>query len=227
MKDQEEHSLIAQRRAKLNALREAGNAFPNDFRRDAIAGELHAEYDQKNNDQLEESHVRVKVAGRLMAKRVMGKASFAQLQDMSGRIQLFLQRDTLPEGVYQDFKGWDIGDIVGAEGMLFKTKTGELSIKTESIRILTKSLRPLPEKFHGLADQETRYRQRYIDLIMNEVSRNTFRTRTRIVQYIRQFLNDRDFLEVETPMMQAIPGGATARPFNQPQFPQRGTLDAP
>ena len=214
MKDQEEHALIAQRRAKLNALREAGNAFPNDFRRDAIAGELHAEYDHKNNDQLEESQVRVKVAGRLMAKRVMGKASFAQLQDMSGRIQLFLQRDTLPEGVYQDFKGWDIGDIVGAEGVLFKTKTGELSIKAESIRILTKSLRPLPEKFHGLADQETRYRQRYIDLIMNEVSRNTFLMRTRIVQYVRQYLNDRDFLEVETPMMQAIPGGATARPFS-------------
>jgi len=213
MNDQEEHTLIAQRRAKLNALRQAGNAFPNDFRRDAIAGELHAEYDQKSNDQLEESHVRVKVAGRLMAKRVMGKASFAQLQDMSGRIQLFLQRESLPEGVYQDFKGWDIGDIVGAEGVLFKTKTGELSIKTESMRILTKSLRPLPEKFHGLADQETRYRQRYIDLIMNEVSRKTFRTRTRIVQYIRQYLNDRDFLEVETPMMQAIPGGATARPF--------------
>jgi lysyl-tRNA synthetase class 2 len=213
MNDQEEHALIAQRRAKLNALREAGNAFPNDFRRDAIAGELHAEYDQKSNEVMESSPVRVKVAGRLMAKRVMGKASFAQLQDMSGRIQLFLQRDTLPEGVYQDFKGWDIGDIVGAEGVLFKTKTGELSIKTESIRILTKSLRPLPEKFHGLADQETRYRQRYIDLIMNEVSRNTFRMRTRIVQYIRQYLNDRDFLEVETPMMQAIPGGATARPF--------------
>jgi lysyl-tRNA synthetase class 2 len=213
MKDQEEHSLIAQRRAKLNALREAGNAFPNDFRRDAIAGELHAEYDQKSNEVMESSPVRVKVAGRLMAKRVMGKASFAQLQDMSGRIQLFLQRDSLPGGVYQNFKGWDIGDIVGAEGVLFKTKTGELSIKTESIRILTKSLRPLPEKFHGLADQETRYRQRYIDLIMNEVSRNTFRMRTRIVQYVRQYLNDRNFLEVETPMMQAIPGGATARPF--------------
>ncbi len=213
MNDQEEHALIAQRRTKLNDLRQAGNAFPNDFRRDAIAGELHAEYDQKDNEQLEASPARVKVAGRLMAKRVMGKASFAQLQDMSGRIQLFLQRELLPEGVYQDFKGWDIGDIVGAEGVLFKTKTGELSVKTESIRILTKSLRPLPEKFHGLADQETRYRQRYIDLIMNEVSRRTFRMRTRIVQYIRQYLNDRDFLEVETPMMQAIPGGATARPF--------------
>jgi lysyl-tRNA synthetase class 2 len=213
MTNPDEHALIAQRRVKLSALREAGNAFPNDFRRDAIAGELHAEYDEKDNGRLEASPVRVKVAGRLMAKRVMGKASFAQLQDMSGRIQLFLQREALPEGVYEDFKGWDIGDIVGAEGVLFKTKTGELSVKTESIRMLTKSLRPLPEKFHGLADQETRYRQRYLDLIMNEVSRKTFSMRTRIVQYIRQYLNDRGFLEVETPMMQAIPGGATARPF--------------
>jgi lysyl-tRNA synthetase class 2 len=213
MTDQDEHALIAQRRAKLNALREAGNAFPNDFRRDAIAGELHAEYGGKDNALLEASPVRVKVAGRLMAKRLMGKASFAQLQDMSGRIQLFLQREVLPEGVYEAFKGWDIGDIVGAEGVLFKTKTGELSVKTESIRLLTKSLRPLPEKFHGLADQETRYRQRYLDLIMNEVARKTFSMRTRIVQYIRQYLNDRGFLEVETPMMQAIPGGATARPF--------------
>ena len=214
MTDQDEHALIAQRREKLNALRESGNAFPNDFRRDAIAGELHAEYDDKENDVLEATPVRVKVAGRLMAKRVMGKASFAQLQDMSGRIQLFLQRDALPEGVYQEFKGWDIGDIVGAEGALFKTKTGELSVKAETIRILTKSLRPLPEKFHGLADQETRYRQRYVDLIMNEVSRKTFRMRSAIVQYIRQYLNERDYLEVETPMMQAIPGGAVARPFS-------------
>jgi lysyl-tRNA synthetase class 2 len=213
MTDQDEHALIAQRRAKLNALRESGNAFPNDFRRDAIAGELHTEYDHKDHDALEVSPVRVKVAGRLMAKRLMGKASFAQLLDMSGRIQLFLQRDALPEGSYQDFKGWDIGDIVGAEGVLFKTKTGELSVKADSIRLLTKSLRPLPEKFHGLADQETRYRQRYLDLIMNEVSRDTFRMRSRIVQYIRQYLNDRSFLEVETPMMQAIPGGAVARPF--------------
>ncbi|MGB5306601.1 MAG: lysine--tRNA ligase [Gammaproteobacteria bacterium] len=214
MTDLDENSLIAQRRAKLTAMRAAGNAFPNDFRRDAIAGELHAEYDDKENDALEASPIRVKVAGRLMAKRVMGKASFAQLQDMSGRIQLFLQRDALPEGSYQDFKTWDIGDIIGAEGTLFRTKTGELSVRTETLSLLTKSLRPLPEKFHGLADQETRYRQRYLDLIMNEVSRNTFRMRSRIVQYFRQYLNDRDFLEVETPMMQAIPGGATARPFS-------------
>ena len=214
MTDQDENSLIAQRRAKLDALRAEGNAFPNDFRRNAIAGELHAEYDDKENDTLEAGPVRVKVAGRMMAKRVMGKASFVQLQDMSGRIQLFLQRDTLPDGVYQAFKGWDVGDIIGAEGALFKTKTGELSVRTESIFMLTKSLRPLPEKFHGLADMEIRYRQRYVDLIMNDVSRKTFRMRSHIVQYIREYLNKLDYLEVETPMMQAIPGGATARPFS-------------
>ena len=214
MTDQDENSLIAQRRAKLDALRENGNAFPNDFRRNSVAGELHAEYDDKENDVLEADPVRVSVAGRLMAKRVMGKASFVQLQDMSGRIQLFLQRDSLPEGVYQSFKGWDIGDIIGAEGELFKTKTGELSVRADSIRMLTKSLRPLPEKFLGLSDQEIRYRQRYVDLIMNDVSRETFRMRSRIVQYFRDYLNKLDFLEVETPMMQAIPGGATARPFS-------------
>jgi lysyl-tRNA synthetase class 2 len=213
MTDQDENALIAQRRSKLTTLREAGNPFPNDFRRNAVAGELHAEYGDKDNETLEATPVRVKVAGRLMAKRVMGKASFAQLQDMSGRIQLFLQRDSLPDGVYQAFKGWDIGDIIAAEGTLFKTKTGELSVRADTILLLTKSLRPLPEKFHGLADQETRYRQRYVDLIMNEASRATFRMRSRIVQYIREYLNRQGYLEVETPMMQAIPGGATARPF--------------
>jgi lysyl-tRNA synthetase class 2 len=213
MAEQDENSLIAQRRAKLDVLRENGNTFPNDFRRNVIAAELHAEYGEKENDTLEAEPIRVKVAGRLMAKRVMGKASFAQLQDMSGRIQLFLQRDALAEGVYQAFKGWDVGDIIGAEGVLFKTKTGELSIRVETIRMLTKSLRPLPEKFHGLSDLETRYRQRYVDLIMNEDSRKTFRMRSRMIQYIRQYLDDRGFMEVETPMMQAIPGGAVARPF--------------
>jgi lysyl-tRNA synthetase class 2 len=214
MTDQDENSLIAQRRSKLDAIRKDGNAFPNDFRRNAVAGELHTEYDEKDNEMLEAEPVRVTVAGRLMAKRVMGKASFVQLQDMSGRIQIFLQRDSLPDGVYQNFKTWDVGDIIGAEGALFKTRTGELSVRAESIRMLTKSLRPLPEKFHGLADQEIRYRQRYVDLIMNEVSRDTFRMRSRLVQFIRDYLNRRDFLEVETPMMQAIPGGATARPFS-------------
>ena len=213
MTDQDEHKLIAQRRQKLQQLREQGNAFPNDFRRDALAAELHAQYDEVDEADLEVNPVRVKVAGRMMGKRVMGKASFAHIQDMSGRLQLFVQRDSLPEGCYQAFKGWDIGDIISAEGVLFKTRTGELSVKVDALRILTKSLRPLPEKFHGLTDQEIRYRQRYLDLIMNQESRDTFILRSRIVQFIREFLNQRGFLEVETPMMQVIPGGATARPF--------------
>jgi lysyl-tRNA synthetase class 2 len=211
--EQDEHALIAQRRAKLAALREQGIAFPTDFRRNVMAGELHAEYDEKDNAYFETNPRRVCVAGRMMAKRVMGKASFAQLQDMSGRIQLFIKRDALFEDVYDAFKGWDIGDIIGGEGVMFRTKTGELSVKVDRLRLLTKSLRPLPEKFHGLADQETRYRQRYLDLIMNDVSRKIFRMRTAIVNHVRAFLNERGFLEVETPMMQVIPGGATARPF--------------
>ncbi|MES9913715.1 MAG: lysine--tRNA ligase [Candidatus Sedimenticola sp. 4PFRAG1] len=212
---QDENKLIAQRREKLGQIRERGVAFPNDFRRNVVAGELHAEYGEKSGEELEEMGVRVRVAGRMMSRRIMGKASFAHIQDMSGKIQVFIQRDALPEGVYnQHFKKeWDVGDIVGAEGQLFKTKTGELSVRCDEIQLLTKSLRPLPEKFHGLTDQEQRYRQRYLDLIMNEASRDTFRVRTRMVQFIRNYLNGKDFLEVETPMMQAIPGGATARPF--------------
>jgi len=204
---EDENKLIAQRREKLQAMREAGNAFPNDFRRDALAAELHDTFGHQSAEELEQH-------GRMMAKRVMGKASFAQLQDMSGRMQLFLQRDGLPEGVYNEgFKKWDIGDIIGAEGVMFKTKTGELSIKVDQVYLLTKSLRPLPEKFHGLSDQETRYRQRYVDLVMNEEVKETFRTRSRIISYIRRFFEDRGFMDVETPMLQAIPGGATARPF--------------
>ncbi|MBW9265686.1 MAG: lysine--tRNA ligase [Candidatus Thiodiazotropha sp. (ex. Lucinisca nassula)] len=211
---QDENKLIAQRREKLQQMRDNGNAFPNDFRRNSMAGELHAEYGEKSGEELESLGLRVRLAGRMMSRRVMGKASFAHLQDMSGRMQLFVQRDALDEGVYNtQFKKWDIGDIIGAEGVLFKTKTGELSVKVDSLRLLTKALRPLPEKFHGLSDQEIRYRQRYVDLIMNEASRNTFRLRTRIVQFIRNYLDQRGFLEVETPMMQVIPGGATARPF--------------
>ncbi|MDX1593719.1 MAG: lysine--tRNA ligase [Gammaproteobacteria bacterium] len=209
----EEHKLIAQRRSKLKALQDEGNAFPNDFRRNAMAGELLAEYGEHDAEALDAEPRRVAVAGRLMSKRVMGKASFAHLMDMSGRIQLFVQRDALPEGVYTRFKGWDVGDIVGAEGVLFRTRTGELSVKVDAIRLLTKSLRPLPEKFHGLTDTETRYRQRYLDLIMNDASRETFRKRSQIVAFIRRYLDERGFLEVETPMMQAIPGGAVARPF--------------
>ncbi len=211
---QDENKLIAERRAKLAGIREQGNAFPNDFRRNVVAGELHAEYADKSKEELEELNIRVTIAGRMMLKRVMGKASFATIQDMSGRIQFYVVRDDLPEGVYnQQFKKWDIGDIIGGEGVLMKTNKGELSVKVDSIRLLTKALRPLPEKFKGLTDTEARYRQRYIDLIMNDVTRKTFNTRNRIITYIRNFLNDRSFMEVETPMMQVIPGGATARPF--------------
>ncbi|HLQ25900.1 MAG TPA: lysine--tRNA ligase [Acidiferrobacterales bacterium] len=210
----DENSLIEQRRAKLVELRKNGNAFPNHFRRDALAAELHAQYDSAENSVLEAQAVRVKVAGRLMAKRIMGKASFAHIEDMSGRIQLFLQRDLLPAGVYNEgFKKWDVGDIIGAEGSLFKTQTGELSVRADEVHLLTKSLRPLPEKFHGLHDQETRYRQRYVDLIMNQATRNAFRVRAAVISYLRQFFVQRGFLEVETPMMQTLPGGALARPF--------------
>jgi len=211
---EDENKLIAQRREKLQQIREQGNAFPNDFRRDSLAAELHTEYGDKSAEQLEELQVPVKVAGRMMAKRIMGKASFAQLQDMSGRIQLFLQRDNLPENVYNEgFKKWDVGDIIGAQGVLFKTKTGELSVKLIDVRLLTKSLRPLPEKWHGLSDQETRYRQRYVDLVMNQEVKETFHIRSRVISYIRRFFDDRGFVDVETPMLQGIPGGATARPF--------------
>ncbi len=210
----DENKLIAQRREKLAALREQGVAFPNDFRRNVMAGELHAEYGEKSKEELEELGVRVSIAGRMMLKRVMGKASFATVQDMSGRIQLYVTRDELPEGFYNEqFKKWDLGDIIGAEGKLMKTNKGELSVKVDNIRLLTKALRPLPEKFQGLSDQETRYRQRYLDLIMNEESRSTFMIRSKIISHIREFLSNRNFLEVETPMMQVIPGGATARPF--------------
>jgi lysyl-tRNA synthetase class 2 len=212
---QDDNEQIRQRRDKLDLLRENGsNPFPNDFRRNTVATEIHAHYGDKDNDELEATPVRVKIAGRMMSRRIMGKASFAHVQDMSGRIQLFVQRDSLAEGVYNTgFKKWDIGDIVGAEGELFRTKTGELSVRVDDIRLLTKSLRPLPEKYHGLTDQEMRYRQRYVDLIMSDTSRNTFRKRNRIINLMREYLADRDFLEVETPMMQAVAGGAAARPF--------------
>ena len=211
---EEENKLIAQRREKLAGLRENGNAFPNSFRRDSLAGDLLTHYQEKTREELEELGIRVAVAGRMMAKRVMGKASFSQLQDMSGRIQLFLQRDSLPEGVYNDgFKKWDVGDIIGAGGVLFKTKTDELSVKVDDVQLLTKSLRPLPDKFHGLSDTEIRYRQRYVDLIMNEDVKKSFYLRTSIIKFIRNYFDTNGFVEVETPMMQVIPGGATARPF--------------
>ena len=209
-----ENKLIAERRGKLDALREHGNAYPNDFRRNALAEELHRTYASHEDEALRDEHAAVSVSGRMMAKRVMGKASFIKLQDRSGQIQVRLERDRLADGIYQGFKKWDVGDIVGAKGELFRTKTGELTVMADDVQLLTKSLRPLPEKFHGLADQETRYRQRYVDLIINEASRDVFRKRSAIVAYIRAFLDAQDYLEVETPMMQTTPGGAIARPFS-------------
>ncbi len=209
----DENKLIAERRGKLGALREQGNAYPNDFHRNALADELHSTYGPHDGDHLVDEAVEVSVAGRMMVKRVMGKASFIKLMDRSGQIQVRLERDRLADGVYQGFKKWDVGDLVAARGTLFKTQTGELTVMADEVRLLTKSLRPLPEKFHGLADMETRYRQRYVDLIMNESSRHVFRTRSAIVSYIRAFLDSQDYLEVETPMMQVTPGGAIARPF--------------
>ena len=208
----DENKLIGERRAKLAALRAAGGVFPNDFRRNALASDIHTGFGERTTEWLEANPTRVCVGGRMMFKRVMGKASFAKIADRSGQIQLFLQGETLGE-VYDNFKSWDVGDIVGAEGILFRTKTGELSVRVETLRMLVKSLRPLPDKWHGLADTETRYRQRYVDLIMNEQSREIFKTRTRIVRYLRDYLDALDFLEVETPMMQPVPGGAAARPF--------------
>jgi len=210
---QDENKLIAERRRKLNALRAQGNAYPNDFRRNATADELQKTFEEHDDATLRKEEIGVDVVGRMMAKRVMGKASFIKLQDRSGQIQVRLERDRLAEGSYQDFKKWDVGDIVAASGTLFRTRTGELTVMADAVRLLTKSLRPLPEKFHGLEDQETRYRQRYVDLIMNEDSRTVFRTRTAIIAYMRAFLDAQDYLEVETPMMQTTPGGAIARPF--------------
>jgi lysyl-tRNA synthetase class 2 len=209
---EDENHLIAERRAKLAKLRERGVAFPNDFRRSACAGELATAYGARSAEALDADAIRVRVAGRMRAKRVMGKASFAKLEDSSGAIQLFLQQAALGE-MYEEFKGWDVGDLVGVEGVLFRTKTGELSVRAERLVLLAKSLRPLPDKWHGIADTELRYRRRYVDLIMNEESRQVFETRTRIVRYLRGFLDARGFLEVETPMLHPIPGGAAARPF--------------
>jgi lysyl-tRNA synthetase class 2 len=213
----DENKLIAERRAKLAAWREQAKvagipAFPNDFRRDVLASLLLAEYGDKPAEWFEANAVRVHVAGRMMFQRVMGKASFAKLQDRTGQIQIFLQRDALGES-YEAFKKYDVGDILAAVGTLFKTKTGELSVRVETLRLLTKSLRPLPDKWHGMADVDMRYRQRYVDLIVNEQSRNVFVTRNQILKYLRDFLDSMGFLEVETPMLQSIPGGAAARPF--------------
>ncbi|GAB5605687.1 lysine--tRNA ligase [Sideroxyarcus sp. TK5] len=209
----DENQIIAERRSKLKALREQGIAFPNDFDRKNLAADLHAAFGEKSNDELEAELIPVAVAGRMMLKRVMGKASFATIQDVSGRMQLFISNDIIGEDAHAVFKHYDLGDILGATGVLFKTKTGELSVRVTEVRLLTKALRPLPEKFHGLTDQEQKYRQRYVDLITNEQTRKTFLIRSRIIQAIREFFARHDYLEVETPMLHPIPGGASAKPF--------------
>ena len=210
-----ENRLIAERRAKLSTLREQGIAYPNDFRKDTTAGFLHEHYAQSDGEELQQVDEVFSVAGRMMAKRDMGKIAFVRLQDRSDSIQLMVQRDQLPEGVFAQFKHWDIGDIIAAKGRIMRTQKGELSIRASELRLLSKSLRPLPEKYHGLIDTELRYRRRYVDLIMNQESRDVFRTRSKIITFIRSFMEapGREFLEVETPMMHPIPGGATARPF--------------
>ena len=209
----DESQVVAERRAKLRELREAGIAFPNDFRREHLAGDLHAAYDRKTKEELEGAPVTVTIAGRMMLKRVMGKASFATLQDMSGRIQIYVTNDVTGEAAHAAFKHWDLGDILGAKGSLFKTRTGELTVQVTELRLLAKALRPLPEKFHGLTDQEQKYRSRYVDLIVSPESREVFIRRSQIVQAIREFMVRAGYLEVETPMMHPIPGGAAARPF--------------
>src|SRR3989338_229999 len=195
---QDDNQIITERRHKLAEIRKAGVAFPNDFDRKHLAGDLHTSYANMSHDELDAAHASVAVAGRMMLKRVMGKASFATVQDMSGRIQLFISNNDTGEEAHDAFKHYDLGDILGAVGVLFKTKTGELSVRVSQVRLLTKALRPLPEKFHGLSDQEQKYRQRYLDLITNEDARKVFMARTRIIQAIREFYIRHGYLEVET-----------------------------
>ena len=209
----DENQIMALRREKLAQLRQQGAAFPNDFQRDAFAADLHDQYDALDKAALDPQNVAVKVAGRMMLKRGMGKASFATIQDMSGQIQLYINNQGVGEAAHEAFKHWDLGDIVAAEGILFKTNHGELTVRVSQLRLLAKSLRPLPDKHHGLADQEQKYRQRYVDLMMNAPSRDTFIKRSQIVQAIRTYMVGERYLEVETPMMHPIPGGATAKPF--------------
>ena len=217
MQSVDENTIIQERRSKLNDLRKEGTAFPNHFKPEHLALNLHEEFDSIDKPELEEKNIHVIVAGRMMLKRVMGKASFATIQDGSGRIQLYVARDLVntddqPE-LYSAFKKWDMGDIIGAKGKLFKTNTNELTIEVTEILLLTKSLRPLPEKFHGLQDQEMKYRQRYVDLMVNQDTKVTFLTRSKAMQAIREFMGKNQFLEVETPMLHPIPGGASAKPF--------------
>lgn len=210
---QDENHIMAERREKLQAIRAAGIAFPNDYRRSHFAGDIAVSYGDKSKEELEPMAVEVAVAGRMMLKRVMGKASFATIQDGSGQIQLYINDQGVGADAHAAFKHWDMGDIVAARGTLFKTNKGELSVNVTELRLLTKSLRPLPDKFHGMTDQEQKYRQRYVDLIVSEESRNTFIKRSKIVQTVRDVMVGEGYLEVETPMMHPIPGGAAAKPF--------------
>ncbi len=204
---------VAQRRQKLAELRNRGIAYPNGFKRDTLSSDIYETCDQLDKEAIAALNKEVTVAGRIMTRRMMGKASFIHIQDMNGRIQVYIKGDLLTDGVYEEFKRWDIGDIIGVTGQIFKTNKGELSVRASEISLLTKSLRPLPDKWSGLSDQEVKYRQRYIDLIVNEQSRKTFMLRSQVVEAIRQFMIQHAFMEVETPMMHVIPGGATAKPF--------------
>ena len=208
-----ENDLILQRRAKLDALRKKGIAYPNTFRRDSLSGDLRNQYKEASKEELEKKSIQVTVAGRIMLQRIMGKASFITIQDMEGQIQAYIRSNDLPEGQYEDFKTWDLGDIIGVSGQLFLTKTGELTVHADSIEMLTKSLRPLPEKHSGLVDTEQRYRKRYLDLITNPDSLDIFKKRSQIVSSIRDFFIKNNYLEVETPMMHSVLGGAAAKPF--------------
>ncbi|MFA6037593.1 MAG: lysine--tRNA ligase [Legionellales bacterium] len=208
-----EHDQSTDRIAKLAQLRAQGQAYPNDFKREHLAQDLHDAYQEKDAAFFESHPVAVKLAGRIMTRRMMGKASFVHIQDMSGQMQLYIKQETLPQDLYEQFKTWDLGDIIGVEGHLFKTKTNELSVKATNIRLLAKSLHPMPDKFHGLVDHEARARQRYLDLICNEDTRKVFKARSQILKNIRDFMSGEGFTEVETPMMQAIAGGAAAKPF--------------
>ncbi|MDG2060329.1 MAG: lysine--tRNA ligase [SAR86 cluster bacterium] len=208
-----ENELIALRRSKLALLREEGKAYPNDYKRDSLSKDLHDKFGSKTKDELEKESTLVRVAGRVMLQRKMGKASFVTLQDMDGQIQAYIRSNDLPEGEYDKFKTWDLGDLVGISGTLFKTKTGELTIYADKVRLLTKSLKPLPDKHAGLVDTEQRYRKRYLDLLTNEESLKNFKTRSKIISEIRRFFDEHGYLEVETPMMHPVLGGAAAKPF--------------
>ncbi|MGR0115053.1 lysine--tRNA ligase [Ralstonia pseudosolanacearum] len=210
---QDDNQIMAERREKLATLRQQGVAYPNDFCPTHHAADLHTRYSETDQPALEAANVEVALAGRMMLKRVMGKASFATVQDGSGQIQFYITRDRVGEDVYAAFKHWDLGDIVAARGVLFRTNKGELSVQVQELRLLSKSLRPLPDKFHGLADQEMKYRQRYVDLIVSPETRNTFRARTKAIASLRHHMSDAGFMEVETPMLHPIPGGAAAKPF--------------